>query len=89
MTKFLALPLALATLASLPLSAQDAPLPKLGPNATPITQATDYLRQTPAPDYWAFAPYVKMQFTTSACSVAAVTGLSTACPACPPMPKTR
>ncbi|AVW90920.1 phytochelatin synthase family protein [Celeribacter baekdonensis] len=76
MTKFFALPLALATLASLslPLSAQDAPLPKLGPNATPVTQATDYLRQAPAPDYWAFSPYVKMQFTTSACSVAAITG---------------
>ncbi len=48
-------------------------LPKLGPNATPITVATEYLRQSPAPDYWAFSPYVKPQFTTSACSIAAVT----------------
>ncbi|WP_417261132.1 phytochelatin synthase family protein [Celeribacter sp.] len=51
----------------------EAPLPKLGSNATPVTEATDYLRSTPAPDYWAFAPYVKPQFTTSACGVATVT----------------
>jgi hypothetical protein len=26
--------------------------PKLGPNATPITERTAYLRAAPAPDYW-------------------------------------
>jgi Phytochelatin synthase len=64
----------LACLAAGPILAQDSDmLPKLGPNATPVTAATDYLRQSPAPDYWAFAPFVKPQFTTSACSIAAVT----------------
>ena len=64
----------LACLAAGPVLAQDeTPLPKLGENATPITAATDYLRQNPAPDYWAFDPFVKPQFTTSACSIAAVT----------------
>ncbi|PTQ75193.1 phytochelatin synthase family protein [Celeribacter persicus] len=53
--------------------AQNAPLPKLGPNAIPVTQATEYLRSAPAPDYWAFAEFVKPQFTTSACGVASVT----------------
>ncbi|WP_226553618.1 phytochelatin synthase family protein [Celeribacter naphthalenivorans] len=68
----LALPLALCT--GLAAHAEDeAPLPKLGPNATPVTEATDYLRAAPAPDYWAFAPYVKPQFTSSACGVATVT----------------
>lgn len=55
------------------LAEDEAPLPKLGPNATPVTSATDYLRQNPAQDYWTFAPFVKPQFTTSACSIAAVT----------------
>ena len=64
----------LACLAAGPVLAHDeTPLPKLGENATPITAATDYLRQNPAPDYWAFDPFVKPQFTTSACSIAAVT----------------
>ncbi|WP_460273761.1 phytochelatin synthase family protein [Celeribacter sp. ULVN23_4] len=53
--------------------AQEEPLPKLGPNATPVTEATDYLRNAPAPDYWAFSEFVKPQFTTSACGVASVT----------------
>lgn len=44
--------------------------PKLGPNATPITLANDYLRRAPAPDYWAMAPYYVPQMTTSDCSVA-------------------
>lgn len=57
-----------------PVLAQDeTPLPKLGPNATPITEATEFLRQSAAPDYWAFSAYVKPQYTTSACSIAAVT----------------
>ena len=55
-----------------PLAAQDA-APKLGPNAVPITSDNAYLRSADAPDYWAFAPFVKPQFTTSACSIATVT----------------
>jgi hypothetical protein len=46
--------------------------PKLGPDALPITQATEYLRQAPAPDYWKLAPFYLPQQTSSACSVAAV-----------------
>ena len=58
----------------LPLAAQaEEALPKLGPNAVPMTEDTAYLRSAPAPDFWAFAPFVKPQVTTSACSVAAVT----------------
>ncbi|WP_333829444.1 phytochelatin synthase family protein [Pararhodobacter sp.] len=53
--------------------ADETPLPKLGPDAVSLTDDNAYLRQSPAPDYWAFAPFVKPQFTTSACSVAAVT----------------
>lgn len=55
------------------LAAADEPAPKLGPNATPVTADTAFLRQSEAPDYWAFASFVKPQFTTSACSIAAVT----------------
>jgi hypothetical protein len=47
--------------------------PKLGPNAVPITQNNDYVRTQSAPDFWAFSPFVKPQFTTSACSIASVT----------------
>lgn len=64
----------LAFVAAAPALAQDdETLPKLGPNATPLTAATEYLRQSPAPDYWAFSAFVKPQYTTSACSIAAVT----------------
>lgn len=54
-------------------AAEETPLPKLGPDAVPITADNAYLRSHDAPDYWAFAPFVKPQFTTSACSIAAVT----------------
>lgn len=58
----------------LPLAAQaEEALPKLGPDAVPLTEDSAYLRTAPAPDFWAFAPFVKPQFTSSACSVAAVT----------------
>ncbi|MEZ5772264.1 MAG: phytochelatin synthase family protein [Defluviimonas denitrificans] len=57
-----------------PASADEAPLPKLGPNAVPVTADAAYLRDASAPDYWAFEAFVKPQFTTSACSIAAVTG---------------
>ena len=57
-----------------PLLAQEADdYPKLGPNAVAITQDNTYLRAKDAPDYWAFSAFVKPQFTTSACSIAAVT----------------
>lgn len=49
--------------------------PKLAETATPITRDMAYLRAAPAPDYWAFAPFVKPQFTNSACSIASVTGI--------------
>jgi hypothetical protein len=64
----------IAAIAVVPLRADDAPLAKLGPNAVPVTSDSNYLRNAPAPDYWAFESFVKPQFTTSACSVAAVTG---------------
>jgi len=59
---------------TLPVFAQDADdYAKLGPNAISIATDTDYLRASPAPDYWAFSPFTKPQFTTSACSIATVT----------------
>lgn len=62
-----------AALAATLMSAPVAAKPKLGPNATPITIDNAYLRTAPAPDYWAFEPYNKPQFTGSACSVASLT----------------
>lgn len=64
---------AAALLTLTPARSEEAPLPKLGPNAVPLTADTAYFRAAPAPDYWAFAAFVKPQFTSSACSVAAVT----------------
>lgn len=46
---------------------------KLGPDAVPITADHTYLQTAVAPDYWAYSPYDKPQFTTSACSIASVT----------------
>jgi len=63
-----------ALLLATPALAEDEIFPKLGANATPVTEATDYLRQNAAPDFWAFSEFIKPQFTTSACSIAAVTG---------------
>ncbi len=57
------------------LAESQAPAPKLSETATPVTTDTEYLRTAPAPDYWAFAPFVKPQFTNSACSIASVTGV--------------
>lgn len=65
-------PLIILCCLTLPAHAE-MPLPKLGPNAVPVTADAAYLRTAPAPDYWAFAPFVKPQFTTSACSIATVT----------------
>lgn len=70
-------------LSALPVPAQEAQ-PKLGPNAVPLTAQTQYLRQAPAPDYWAFAPFVRPQFTNSACTVAAVTAALTGLAGLPP-----
>ncbi|MFO1038057.1 MAG: phytochelatin synthase family protein [Geminicoccaceae bacterium] len=47
--------------------------PKLGPDAVPMTQSLDYLRKSPAPDYWKLAQFYVPQATGSACSVASVT----------------
>ena len=46
--------------------------PRLGPNATPIQEATRYLRAHRAPDYWALSPFYLPQDTDSACSVASI-----------------
>lgn len=70
MRKTAAILVALATvLAPTAVSAK----PKLGPNAVPITSDHAFLQTTPAPDYWAYSPFDKPQFTGSACSVASVT----------------
>lgn len=73
----------LVVLGAVPALAEDAS-PKLGPNAVPITADTDYLRTHPAPDYWAFAPFVRPQFTNSACTVAAATGALSGLEGLPP-----
>jgi hypothetical protein len=46
--------------------------PKLGADAVPITREAGYLRGAPAPDYWKLSAFYVPQFTSSACSVAAV-----------------
>jgi hypothetical protein len=46
--------------------------PKLGPDAVPITERTEFLRSAPAPDYWKLSAFYVPQFTSSACSVASV-----------------
>jgi hypothetical protein len=48
---------------------------KLGPHAIAIQQAPDYLRNNPAPDYWALSPYYAGQLSNSACSLAAISML--------------
>ncbi len=62
-----------ALLVAGPVRAED-PAPKLGSDAIPLTVDHAYLNKAAAPDYWAFSSFVKPQFTTSACSIAAVTG---------------
>lgn len=74
-----------ACLAPVVAMAQDTPAPKLGPNAVPVTADAAYLRTAPAPDYWAFAPFVKPQFTTSACSIASVTAALNGLAGLPPL----
>lgn len=45
---------------------------KLGPDAVPMTAATEYLRTAPAPDFWKLIQFYEAQGTSSACSVASV-----------------
>jgi hypothetical protein len=61
----------LATLTAVPAAAFEGK-PKLGPDAVPITEAAEYLRGSPAPDYWKLSPFYLSQETSSACSVASV-----------------
>ena len=61
--------LAAMVLAPVPANAK----PKLGPDAVPITTDHAYLQSAPAVDCWAFSPFDKPQFTSSACSIASVT----------------
>jgi hypothetical protein len=46
--------------------------PKLGPEAIPLVQATQHVREAPAPDYWKLSQFYLPQQTSSACSVASV-----------------
>lgn len=57
---------------------------RFGPNATPIEQATRYLRTHRAPDYWAMSPFYLPQDTDSACSVASIAMLLNALRGVPP-----
>lgn len=71
-----------------PLLADEASVPKLGPDAVPIMAETAFLRDRPAPDYWAFSPFVRPQFTTSACGIAAVTAALNGLAGLPPLAET-
>jgi hypothetical protein len=52
--------------------ALEPPKPKLGPEAVPIFQETDYLRSAPAPDYWTLSAYYVPQATSTDCSAASI-----------------
>lgn len=67
----LLLALLLLTVSAQPVSAWEAK-PKLGSDAVPITEQTDYLRAAPAPDYWGLSPFYVPQQTASACSLASI-----------------
>lgn len=81
------LPLVLAVILASPVAAE-SPLPKLGPEAVPITAETAYLRRAEAPDFWAFHPFVRPQFTSSACGIAAVTAALNGLAGLPPLAET-
>jgi hypothetical protein len=66
-----ALALVLA-LALTPLARAETAKPKFGPYAVPFHQAPEYLRRSPAPDWWALSGFYVPQQTTSACSLAAI-----------------
>jgi hypothetical protein len=67
------IPLLAVVLAAVAPAAAFEGKPKLGPDAVPIIQENEYLRAAPAPDYWKLSAFYVPQFTSSACSVAAVT----------------
>jgi len=69
MRKILAIALVLVATAA---SAEDKPRPKFGPEATPIYEQTDFLRENEAPDYWTLSAFYVPQQTSSDCSGAAV-----------------
>ncbi len=71
MRRLLVLLLALPWALGSPLAAPGAK-PKLGPDAVPMTTEVGHLRSAAAPDYWKMSAFYVPQFTTSACSVAAV-----------------
>lgn len=62
-------------------------LPKLGPNAVSVLDDQAYLKAAPAPDFWAFSPFDKPQFTSSACSIASVTMVINGLRGLPPLAK--
>lgn len=64
----------LALLAASPAMAEED-YAKLGPNAVSLDRDHGYLQSAAAPDFWALSPFVKPQFTTSACSIASVTAV--------------
>ncbi|HLN08262.1 MAG TPA: phytochelatin synthase family protein [Xanthobacteraceae bacterium] len=67
------------------LALADDPQRKFGPGAVPIGSSHDYLREQPAPDFWALSPYYEGQSTDSACSLAAVAMLVNALRGLPPL----
>ena len=46
---------------------------KYSPMAMPLSMSHEYMRESPAMDYWALSPYYTAQQTDSACSLATVT----------------
>jgi hypothetical protein len=62
----------LSAVAGQPAAAREA-RPKLGPDAVPIMERTEYLRIAPAPDYWKLSAFYVPQQTSSACSAASIT----------------
>lgn len=50
----------------------NAPTPKLGADAVPLTADHAYLKSADAPDYWAMSPFYLPQQTNAACSLAAM-----------------
>lgn len=62
----------LVVMAALPAGAEEGKA-KFGPDALPLSQALDFLRSEPAPDYWKLAQFYVPQQTSSACSLASVT----------------
>ncbi|MBK9294550.1 MAG: hypothetical protein IPM57_08910 [Oligoflexia bacterium] len=49
--------------------------PKYGINATPLSKKNDFIRKSPAPDYWMLSPYYVGQDNDSSCSAATLVTL--------------